>query len=67
MSSQKQVSTQGEDFSIDIKEIHDEVKAQLQKSSKKYKKHADQKRRHLEFEVGDLKCDNLKKERLSKC
>ena len=43
MSSQQQVSAQGEEFATSIKEIHDEVKAQLQQTSDKYKKHADQK------------------------
>ena len=66
MSSQQQVSAQGEAFATAIKEIHDEVKEQLQQTSEKYKKHAYQKRRHLEFEVGDLVWANLKKERLPK-
>ena len=66
MSSQEQVSAQGEEFATTTKEIHDEVKAQLQKTSDKYKKHADKKWRHLEFEVGDLVWKNIKKERLPK-
>ena len=66
MNSQQQVSAQGEEFATAIKEIHDEVKEQFQQTSNKYKKHADQKQRHLEFEVGDLVWENLKKERLPK-
>ena len=53
-------------MALAIKEIHDEVKAQLQQMSDKYKRHADQKWRHLEFEEGDLVRKNLKKERLPK-
>ena len=64
MSSQQQVSAQGEEFATTIKEIHDEVKAQLQQTSDKHKKHVDKKFRHLEFEVEDLVWENFKKERL---
>ena len=39
MSSHQQVSAQGEEFATTIKEIHDEVEAQLQQTSDKYKKH----------------------------
>ena len=54
MNSQQQVSAQGEKFATSIKENHDEVKAQLQKTSNEYTKHANQKWRHIKFEVGDL-------------
>jgi hypothetical protein len=46
-----------------MKELHIQVKEQLQSSSQEYKRRADQHRRQLQFEVGDLILAHLRKER----
>jgi hypothetical protein len=49
-----------------MKELHSQVKERLQNSSQEYKHRADQNRRQLQFEVGDLILAHLRKERFSK-
>jgi hypothetical protein len=46
-----------------MKELHSQVKERLLKSSQEYKRRADQHRRQLQFEVGDLVLAHLRKER----
>jgi hypothetical protein len=46
-----------------MKELHSQVKERLQNSSQEYKRRADQHRRQLQFEVGDLVLAHLRKER----
>jgi hypothetical protein len=46
-----------------MKELHSQVKERLQNSSQEYKCRADQHRRQLQFEVGDLVLAHLRKER----
>jgi hypothetical protein len=46
-----------------MKELHSQVKERLQNSSQEYKHKADQHRRQLQFEVGDLVLAHLRKER----
>jgi hypothetical protein len=46
-----------------MKELHSQVKERLLKSSQEYKRRADQHRRQLKFEVGDLVLVHLRKER----
>jgi hypothetical protein len=46
-----------------MKELHSQVKERLLKSSQEYKRRADQHRRQLQFEVGDLFLADLRKER----
>jgi hypothetical protein len=46
-----------------MKELHSRVKKQLQNSSQGYKRRADQRRRQIQFEVGDLVLAHLRKER----
>jgi hypothetical protein len=46
-----------------MKELHSRVKERLLKSSQEYKRRADQHRRQLRFEVGDLVLAHLRKER----
>jgi hypothetical protein len=46
-----------------MKELHNQVKERLQKSSQEYKRRAEQHRRQLQFEVGDLVLAHLRKER----
>ena len=57
-------SSHAEEFAEAIKEVQDQVKLQLQNSNQKYKEFADQKRREVQFKVGDLVWAYLKKERL---
>jgi hypothetical protein len=46
-----------------MKELHSQVKERLQHSREEYKCRADQHRRQLQFEVGDLILAHLRKER----
>jgi hypothetical protein len=52
-----------EEFAETMKELHNRVKERLLKSSQEYKRRADQHRRQLQFEVGDLVLAHLRKER----
>jgi hypothetical protein len=56
-------SAGAEDFAEAMKELHSQVKERLQNSSQEYKRRADQHRRELQFEVGDLILAHLRKER----
>jgi hypothetical protein len=56
-------SASAEDFAKAMKELHNQVKERLKNSSKEYKHRADQHRRELQFEVGDLILAHLRKER----
>jgi hypothetical protein len=58
-------SANAEEFTEAIKELHSQVKERLLKSSQEYKRRADQHRRQLQFEVGDLVLAHLRKERFS--
>jgi hypothetical protein len=56
-------SASAEGFAEAMKELHNQVKEQLQHSNQEYKRRADQHRRQLQFEVGDLILAHLRKER----
>jgi hypothetical protein len=56
-------SASAEDFAEGMKELHNRIKERLQNSSQEYKRRADQHRRELQFEVGDLILVHLRKER----
>jgi hypothetical protein len=56
-------SASAEDFAEAMKELHSRVKERLQNSSREYKRRADQHKRELQFEVGDLILAHLRKER----
>jgi hypothetical protein len=56
-------SASAEEFAEAMKELHSQVKERLQNSSQEYKRRADQHRRQLQFEVGDLILAHLRKER----
>jgi hypothetical protein len=56
-------STSAKEFAEAIKELHSQVKERLLSSSQEYKRRADQHRRQLQFEVGDLVLAHLRKER----
>jgi hypothetical protein len=49
-----------------MKELHSQVKERLKKSSQEYQHRADQHKRQLQFEVGDLILAHLRKERFPK-
>jgi hypothetical protein len=51
------------EFTEVMKELHSRVKERLLKSSQEYKRRADQHRRQLQFEVGDLVLAHFRKER----
>jgi hypothetical protein len=59
-------STSAEYFAEAMKELHNQVKEQLKNSSHEYKRRADQHRRQLQFEFGDLVLAHLRKERFSR-
>ena len=56
-------SARAEEFAEAMKELHTEVKQRLHKSSQGYKRRADQRRRKLQFAVGDMVLAHLRKER----
>jgi hypothetical protein len=56
-------STSAEEFVEVMKELHSQVKERLLNSSQEYKRRADQQRRQLQFEVGDLILAHLRRER----
>jgi hypothetical protein len=59
-------SASAEDFLEAMKELHSQVKERLQNLSQEYKRKADQHRRELQFEVGDLILAHVRKERFSR-
>jgi hypothetical protein len=56
-------SASTEDYAETMKELHCQVRERLQNLSQEYKRRADQHRRELQFEVGDLILAHLRKER----
>jgi hypothetical protein len=56
-------SASAEEFREAMKELHSQVREGLLNSSQEYKRRADQHRRQLQFEVGDLVLAHLRKER----
>jgi hypothetical protein len=56
-------SASAEEFAKAMKELHGRVKQRLMDSNQEYKRRADQHRRQLRFEVGDLFLAHLRKER----
>lgn len=51
-------------FSQSMKEVHESVKQALMKNTSKIKQKADERRKNLQFQVGDLVMVHLNKERL---
>jgi hypothetical protein len=56
-------SAGAEDFATEMQKLHDNVREHLQDNNHKYKNRVDQKRREVQFEVGDEVLSHLKKER----
>jgi hypothetical protein len=56
-------SASAEEFAEAMQELHTQVKQRLQKSNQEYKRRSDQRKRKLQFEVGDMVLAHLRKER----
>jgi hypothetical protein len=56
-------STRAEEFAEAMQELHTKVKQRLMKANQEYKRRADQGKRQLQFEVGDMVLAHLRKER----
>jgi putative transposase len=56
-------STSTEEFAEAMEELHSRVKQRLLESNQEYKHRADQHRRQLQLEVGDIVLAHLRKER----
>jgi hypothetical protein len=56
-------SAGAEYFSTEMQRLHDQVRRKIHDSNKKYKDRVDQKRREVQFEVGDEVLSHLTKER----
>ena len=54
---------EAEEFAKHIKHLHEEVHTHITKMNQQYKARADQRRRHKEFQVGDLVMVHLRNER----
>jgi hypothetical protein len=52
-----------EDFATEMQRLHDQVRRKIHDSNQKYKDRVDQKRREIQFEVGDEVLAHLRKER----
>jgi hypothetical protein len=55
-----------EEFAEAMQELHTKVKQRLMDENQEYKHRADQQKRQLQFEVGDLVLAHLRKERFSR-
>ena len=58
----ERTSAEVEDFVEHVKNLHEEVRAHITKMNLQYKAMENQKRRHKEFQVGDLVMVYLRKE-----
>jgi hypothetical protein len=59
-------SAGAEDFAAKMHNLHDQIKGQLQNSSQRYKRRANQRRREVNFKIGDQVLVHLRKERFPK-
>jgi hypothetical protein len=57
------ISVGAKDFATEMQELHSKNKERLQSSNQEYKRRADQHRREIQFEVGYLVLEHLRKER----
>jgi hypothetical protein len=55
-------SVREEDFTAKMQKLHNQIKEQLQRRNKQYKRRVDQHRRKIHFEVGDRVLEHLRKE-----
>jgi hypothetical protein len=56
-------SARAEEFAEAMQELHTQVKQRLMKVNQEYKRRADQRKRQIQFEVGDMVLAHLRKER----
>jgi hypothetical protein len=56
-------SARAKEFAEVMQELHAEVKQRLMNANQEYKRKADQRKRKLQFEVGDMVLAHLRKER----
>jgi hypothetical protein len=56
-------SASAEEFAEAMQELHSQVKQQLMDANQEYKRRADQRKRQLQFEFGDMVLTHLRKER----
>jgi hypothetical protein len=63
MNQDEFLSVGAEDFAAEMQKLHDRVREQLQNNNQKYKSRVNQKRREVQFEVGDEVLAHLRKER----
>jgi hypothetical protein len=54
-------SASAEDFAVKMQELHNKIKERLKNSNQEYKRRADQHKRELQFEVGDLVMAHIRK------
>jgi hypothetical protein len=59
-------SARAEEFAETMQELHAQVKQRLMKANQEYKRRADQRKRQLQFEFGDMVLAHLRKERFPK-
>ena len=62
LPSKKRVHGKASDFVTGLQDVHRAVFENLTNANSKYKQKADQKRRHLEFDVGDFVWEVLTKD-----
>ena len=62
MEQGERTSAEAKEFVEHVKNLHEEVHAHITKMNQQYKAREDQKRRHKEFQVGDLVMVYLRKE-----
>ena len=60
MEQGERTSAEAEEFFEHIKRLHEEVHAHITKMNQQYKARANQRRRHKEFQVGDLVMAHLR-------
>jgi hypothetical protein len=59
-------SARAEEFAEAMQELHAEVKQRLQRANQEYKRRADQRKRQLQFEVGDMVLAHSEKRKVPK-
>ena len=62
MEQCERTSAKVEEFSNHIRSLYEEVHAHINKMNQQYKARADQRRRHKEFQEGDMVMVHLRKE-----
>lgn len=66
LKNQEEISGHADDFAQSMREVHEQVKKSLIEATQRLKTKVDERRRDLQFEVGDLVMVHLNKARLQK-